>query len=570
MNNTRPLLFAALFFLGFALYQNWQQDYGSQQATAAETAAPGQKTDASNDSVPTLDDAPMDAPRQHVAKAAEKPADKPSERSKKTQEARHGRLVEVNNGVLKLKIDTLGAGIKYAELLDYPVDKGADSNVVLMNDVKGNRYYAQSGLVSNGPAPDHREVFTTPAEKVDASKEAVEIPFTWEKDGIKVTKTYRIEPDSYVIKVKQTVENQSGEKWTGYAYQQLQRNNPWENKKSGFTDPGRMSLKGASFYDQEEGYTKVPFSDMKENAEDGEKAVEATVNKGWIAMVQHYFLSSIIDDKEPLKVQARYLPDSLTPYLIRFLTPTKTVPAGQSEDFEATLFVGPKLQKVLPTVAEGLELTVDYGIFTVIAKPLFAVLSFIYSFVLNWGWSIVILTILIKLAFFKLTESQYKSMARMRKLQPRIQTLKERHKGNRQRFNEEMMKLYQKEKVNPLGGCLPMLVQIPVFIALYWVLLESVELRQAPFFLWLQDLSSPDPYFILPAINAAAMYMTQRLSPTPGMDPMQQKVMKFMPIGFSIMFAFFQSGLVLYWAVNSSLSLLQQWVITKRIEKQAN
>ena len=204
--------------------------------------------------------------------------------------------------------------------------------------------------------------------------------------------------------------------------------------------------------------------------------------------------------------------------------------------------------------------------FTVISKPLFWVLNKIHSVVGNWGWSIIFLTILIKLLFFKLTEKQYNSMARMRKLQPRIKTLKERHKDNKQKFNEEMMGLYKKEKVNPMGGCLPMLVQIPVFIALYWVLQESVELRQAPFMLWLQNLSEPDPYFILPAINAAAMYMTQKLSPTPGMDPMQAKIMKFMPIGFSVMFAFFQSGLVLYWAVNSSLSLLQQWVITKRID----
>ncbi len=565
MNNTRPFLFAALFFLGFALYQNWQQDYGTSSSGSNNQSQPSSVKENKDLSVPQVGDAPQVGQEPEYTKK-ELPRNSDFSGEEGGQSPTH--LVEVNNGVLTLRIDTRGAGIKYAELLHYPATKGATENVVLMDDSEKNRYYAQGGLVSSSPAADHRQLFKTSADKVDATKKAVEIPFVWEKDGIKVTKTYHIEPDSYVIKVHQTVENHSGQPWTGYAYQQLQRNNPWEGKKSGFTDPARMSLKGAAFYDADEGYTKVPFTDMKDFLEEGEKPVEAVVNKGWIAMVQHYFLSSFIDDKEPLKVQTRYLPDSPTPYLIRFLTPAKTIESGQSHDFEATLFIGPKLQKLLPTVAQGLELTVDYGIFTVIAKPLFAVLSFIYSFVLNWGWSIVILTILIKLAFFKLTESQYKSMARMRKLQPRIQTLKERYKGNRQRFNEEMMKLYQKEKVNPLGGCLPMLVQIPVFIALYWVLLESVELRQAPFILWLQDLSSPDPYYILPAINAAAMYMTQRLSPTPGMDPMQQKIMKFMPLAFSFMFAFFQSGLVLYWAVNSSLSLLQQWIITKRVEKQ--
>ncbi len=563
MNNTRPFLFAALFFLGFAIYQNWQQDYGTAVSGNPEHIKSSAQEPLEKDIVPGVDQAPLVSQAENGVQTGEE-----TPRQVVVLEDKNGQLVTVNNGVLKLKIDTRGASVKYAELLQYPVTKGASENVMLMNDIPGHHYYAQGGLISATVSVDHRQFFDTPAESVDARQKAVDIPFVWEKNGLRVTKTYHIEPNSYVIRVSQKVENQTGEPWTGYAYQQLQRNNPWIDNKGSFTDPARMSFKGASFYDAEDGYTKVGFDDIKEAAEEGDPPLDITVNKGWIAMVQHYFLSSFVYDKEPLKIQTRYVPDSPTPYLIRFLTPNKTAQSGESLQFDTIFYVGPKLQDVLPKVAEGLDLTVDYGVFTVIAKPLFWVLSFIHSFVGNWGWAIVLLTILIKLAFFKLTESQYKSMARMRKLQPRIQTLKERYKDNRQRFNEEMMKLYQKEKVNPLGGCLPMLVQIPVFIALYWVLLESVELRQAPFILWLQDLSSPDPYFILPAINAAAMYMTQRLSPMPGMDPMQQKIMKIMPLAFSFMFAFFQSGLVLYWAVNSCLSLLQQWVITRRIEQQ--
>ncbi len=242
-----------------------------------------------------------------------------------------------------------------------------------------------------------------------------------------------------------------------------------------------------------------------------------------------------------------------------------SVPAGQTHKFESTLYVGPKIQDELAGIAPGLDLTVNYGIFTVFSAPLFWLLSKIHDFVGNWGWAIVILTILIKLAFFKLTEAQYRSMARMRKLQPRIEKLKERYGDDRQAMSQAMMKMYKEEKVNPLGGCLPILVQIPIFIALYWVLLESVELRQAPFILWITNLSVRDPYFILPILNAAFMLATQRLTPMVGMDPLQQKMMQAMPVVFAVMFAFFPAGLVLYWATNAGLSLAQQWYITRKI-----
>ena len=293
-----------------------------------------------------------------------------------------------------------------------------------------------------------------------------------------------------------------------------------------------------------------------------------SVTGGWLSMVQHYFFTAWIPPETETNSYSTeiYSPEGFPRYIARAVSPTVDVAAGASHEFDSRLYVGPKLQDDLEEVAPGLVYTVNYGIFTVFSKPLFWLLSNIHKVVNNWGWAIVLLTVLIKLLFFKLTEAQYRSMARMRKLQPRIEQLKERYGDDRQRMSQAMMEMYKTEKVNPLGGCLPILVQIPIFIALYWVLLESVELRQAPFILWIDNLTARDPYFVLPVLNAAFMMMTQRLTPTAGMDPMQRKIMQFMPIGFSVMFAFFPAGLVLYWATNAGLSLAQQWYITRKID----
>jgi YidC/Oxa1 family membrane protein insertase len=284
-------------------------------------------------------------------------------------------------------------------------------------------------------------------------------------------------------------------------------------------------------------------------------------------MIQHYFFAAWIPPgEEQTQYSARTLPAAPWPRHIAVgVSPVRQVAPDESTVFSSRLYLGPKLQDNLAEIAPGLEHTVNYGIFTVFSKPLFWLLSKIHAVVGNWGWAIVILTVFIKAAFFKLTEAQYRSTARMRKLQPRIEQLKERYGDDRQRMSQAMMELYKKERVNPLGGCLPILVQIPIFIALYWVLLESVELRQAPFILWIDNLSVRDPYFILPLLNAAFMFATQRLTPMVGMDPLQQKMMTAMPIVFSIMFAFFPAGLVLYWATNAGLSLAQQYYITRKI-----
>ena len=557
MNNPKNLLLIALFFLGFLLYSQWQLDYGPK--TEAE------QTPMQNSLATQLDDSNIN--RSNAETSADIPqvasiqatAELQPQQSAKQRSS--GQIITVTTNVLKLEIDTLGGSVVYAELLKYPVKKHSKDNIILLNRNTGTNYYAQSGLLSAQQSFVHTDIYNTEKSSYDVTTGEADIPLTIEKNGVKVTKTYHVSADDYLITLTDTINNQSMTSWQGQQYKQLQRTNPWLNKEPSFNDPSRISFKGAAYFEPEEGLTQLDFADFDEDK------INVTVNsKAWISMVQHYFFSSFILLDEKSDIISKHLPNSETPYLIRATSGFSTVTPGTTADIKTQLYIGPKIQEKLPKIAKGLDLTVDYGMFTAISKPLFWVLNHIHNIVQNWGWSIILLTILIKLLFFKLTEKQYNSMARMRKLQPRIKTLKERHKDNKQKFNEEMMGLYKKEKVNPMGGCLPMLIQIPVFISLYWVLQESVELRQAPFMLWLQDLSSPDPFYILPAINAAAMYFTQKLSPTPGMDPMQAKIMKFMPLGFSIMFAFFPSGLVLYWAVNSSLSLLQQWIITKRID----
>ncbi|VAW38998.1 Inner membrane protein translocase and chaperone YidC, long form [hydrothermal vent metagenome] len=562
MNNPKNMLLIALFFLGFLLYMEWQQDYGpasvvnSPDNSVINSTISQAQTDDIDNVITTSQQQKTAADVPTVSTVPDLEPAQPEQTTRTTDS-----IITITTNVLKLKIDTMGGSMVYAELLKYPVSKKSSENIILFNQEPQTAYFAQSGLLSPQQRFVHTDLYTAEQASYEISSGFVDIPLSIEKNGIRVTKTYRIEADSYLIELTDQIQNNTGTIWQGQQYRQLQRTNPWLNNTPSFNDPSRMSFKGAAYFEPNEGFTQLDFSDFAED-----KINLSFQQEGWIAMLELYFFTSFITKDAKTDIVSKYLPNSQTPYLIRATSDFATAQAGGNTSISTQLYIGPKIQDQLPLISKGLDLTVDYGIFTVISKPLFWILNKIHSVVGNWGWSIIFLTILIKLLFFKLTEKQYNSMARMRKLQPRIKTLKERHKDNKKKFNEEMMGLYKKEKVNPMGGCLPMLVQIPVFIALYWVLIESVELRQAPFMLWLQDLSSPDPFFILPAINAAAMYMTQKLSPTPGMDPMQAKIMKFMPIGFSVLFAFFHSGLVLYWAVNSSLSLLQQWTITKKID----
>ena len=563
MGNLRPVLIVGLAFLGYMIWVQWQKDYGPalqapqkqvQTDTPAVPATPAERSVSAVDLPEPVDRQTSQLSGNDTANTAAATGEHP--------------VISVITDVLDVEIDLTGGTAVSAYLLNYPVRQKEPENKVRLLTPRGDELFiAQSGLLSHQEAPNHTSQYRSEVMEYELSEGATElrVPMTWVSDkGVQVTKTYVFRPGEYEVRVLHEVNNKSGESWSGSRYDQLQRSVPGDQDSPGFTNPGRYSFVGIGFYNPEDKFDKVDFDDVAEDP------YKKTSKGGWLAMIQHYFFTAWIP---PAEEEATFSTQAITGdgwprYVARVVSPVRELAAGESTEFASRLYLGPKLQDEIPKIAPGLEYTVNYGIFTVFSKPLFWLLEHIHNVVGNWGWSIVLLTILIKAAFFKLTEAQYKSTARMRKLQPRIAQLKERYGEDRQRMSQAMMELYKKEKVNPLGGCLPILVQIPIFIALYWVLLESVELRQAPFILWIDNLSVRDPYFILPLLNAGFMFATQRLTPMVGMDPLQQKMMTMMPIVFSIMFAFFPAGLVLYWATNAGLSLAQQYYITRKIAAQ--
>ncbi len=552
MSNTRTLLIAMLALFVFMLWNAWQQDYRQPMAppprVAGEPGAAAPVADVPPPPVGEVPSTPAEPPRQTVAASA-------------------GEEIVVESDVLRLKIDTAGGTLIAADLLAYPesVARGAHPFRLLRRD-DDDWFIVQSGLVSNDVAlPDHNARFTATAASytLDDGAGTLRVPLSWQGDGIRVEKVFIVRRGDYRVTVEQTVYNESDNTVNAARYTQMQRTLRAAANGAGFTNPSAYSYFGAAVYDPEEKFIKLPFDKFRE------QPFSASVKGGWMALIQHYFVAAWLPAAEAVfQYQTEEIGTAPVRYLIRNISTSRAVPVHGAVTFGDAIYLGPKIQDRLAKIAPGLELTVDYGVMTVIAKPLFWLLEHIHSAVGNWGLAIVVLTLLIKLGFFKLTEAQYRSMARMRKLQPRIEALKERYGDDRQKMSQAMMEMYRTEKVNPLGGCLPIVVQIPVFIALYWVLLESVELRQAPFLGWIRDLSARDPYFILPVINGLAMIATQKMTPSPGMDPTQRKIMSALPVVFSVMFAFFPAGLVLYWATNATISLAQQWYITRRIERQ--
>ncbi len=569
MGNLRPALIIGLVLLAYTLWIEWQKDYGPQPVapSAVESTSFAETSSVpSHDSLDATDLPPPPADETSAAMTRHSGTEQDLPLAGKTVEMKGASpFVTVKTDVLNIEIDLIGGTVVSAELLAYPVVlKNPEIKVNLFSRQGGHMFIAQSGLLSQQPAPNHTSKFQSVRQHYElaAGAEEVRVPLSWESpDGLRVTKTFIFKRDRYDIEVRYQLTNNSAATWTGSRYDQLQQSVPGDEDSGGFTNPGRYSFRGIGFYSPEDKFEKVKFKDI------AEEPFKKTFSGGWLAMIQHYFFSAWIPPaNEEVTYSTQEIKTSGWPrYIARGISPPQKIAPGDRGEFSSRLYVGPKLQDRLPEVAPGLEHTVNYGIFTIFSKPLFWLLEKIHNVVGNWGWAIVLLTILVKGAFFKLTEAQYKSMARMRKLQPRIDQLKERYGDDRQRMSQAMMEMYKKEKVNPLGGCLPIVVQIPVFIALYWVLLESVELRQAPFILWIQNLSVKDPYFVLPLLNAGFMFATQRLTPAAGMDPLQRKMMSMMPLVFSVMFAFFPAGLVLYWATNAGLSLAQQYYITRKI-----
>jgi YidC/Oxa1 family membrane protein insertase len=544
MDNPRLILFVALGFVLLLIWQQWQADYGPKSvpptatsSSAEVTQAPAEATD-----VPEAGEPPSgEAPASEIA-------------------APTGQTVEVLTDVLRVQIATQGGVLRQVELLKYPVSVDEpDVPIDLLQSAGQEVFVAQSGLRSaDSPAPDHYASFA--AEQLSyhlgADGDELVVPLTWSDGGIEVTKTYRFRRGEYLVEMEQVLKNGSGEPWSGSQYRQLQRSRPLKKQRFIYTYTGGV------IYSEQTKYDKIKFDEMED------EPLRLELIGGWSAMIEHYFVGAWVPNQEETNLFYSIVSRSASPrlYTLGMRSPARVVAPGESTVFASELFVGPKLQHRLEQIAPGLELTVDYGYLTVIAKPLYWILEWIHRFVGNWGWSIILLTILIKLAFYKLSETSYRSMAKMRNVQPRMQALRERYGDDKQRMNQALMELYKTEKINPLGGCLPILIQIPVFISLYWVLLESVEMRQAPFIFWIQDLSTKDPYYVLPVLMGITMFAQQKLNPAP-IDPVQQKIMMSLPFVFTVFFAFFPAGLVLYWFVNNLLSIAQQWAITKRMEK---
>ena len=482
-----------------------------------------------------------------------------------TPSAAGSRLVTITTDVLEVTIDTYGGDIVRTALLQHRegLDPTSDP-LVILNRSANHTYIAQSGLI--GPDGTDRDgkrpqfIAEQGSYTLTAGEASVVVPLMYRQGDALITKEFVLRRGDYLLDVNYRIANHGSADWRGHFFSQIQRDT-WEPPAGdGF---GMKPYMGAALTTPDENYKKVPFKDLA----DGPFSTEKT--GGWVAMLQHYFISAWVPDQnQQHSYTLRKLGDQDL-YTFGFTSPQTTVAPGSEGAVTASFYVGPKDQRRLAEIAPHLDLTIDYGWLWWVAKPIFALMTFIHSVVGNWGWTIILLTVFIKLVFYKLSATSYRSMAKMRKLQPEMVRLRELYGDDRQKLSQEMMGFYKREKVNPMGGCLPILVQMPVFIALYWVLFESVELRHAPWILWIKDLSVKDPYFVLPVLNGISMYVTTLLQPEPP-DPTQAKVMKIMPVAFSFLFAFFPSGLVLYWTVNSMLSILQQWYITRRIESGKN
>ncbi len=536
MDNQRFILFIILSALILMLWSAWE----AENRTSTDAAR------ATNTTATPLPSTPP-------AAAARTPDTKTLERAER---------INVTTDLLDIQIDTMGGDIRVADLLKHPVALDQPKKPFrLLNDTDSDLYIAQSGLLARDTAlPNHRTRYSSEASKYQLvpGTDVLEVRLNWSgSDGLKVSKIYTFRRNDYVVDVRYEASNNGRKLRELYLYTQFLRHH---------IDPGTSlttlpTYTGGVVYTPDKKYEKIDFEQMRK------KSLARDADGGWIAMLQHYFVGAWLPaakDRVQYYTDAQGNDNFAVGY--KTLNPVTAAP-GEKATLKTQLYIGPKEQHRLEKAAEGLVLTVDYGWLTLIASPLFWLLEWFHKLVNNWGWSIILLTLLIKLVFYPLSVASYRSMAQMKKLQPRMQQLKERYKDDRQKFQQAMMEIYKTEKINPLGGCLPIVIQIPVFIALYWVLLESVELRLAPWALWIKDLSSPDPYFVLPILMGATMLAQQWLNPQP-LEDLQKKIMYALPVVFTFMFLFFPSGLVLYWVVQNILSIAQQWQITRAVESK--
>jgi YidC/Oxa1 family membrane protein insertase len=556
----RVLLWVGLGFLLYLNAQAWMKHYSPvvQETPAASSTA-------ATPAVSPADGLSAELPKVsgEAAPAAAAPATSVPD-SVAGQVAATGK-VRIRTDVLDVDASLAGAELTRADILQYPKHKDDPNTPVRLfsTDSPDTQFLFQSGLTTgeNGRSePNHKAIFTSAAAdyRLADGADVLEVPFAWSDGaGLAVTKTFVFRRGSYRVELRYQVTNGGDAPVKLASYAQFLRHSLGHERS--MWDPETYAFRGPAYFDGK-AYQKLDIEDTDD------QALSLSVTDGWVAAMQHHFVAAIVPAaKQAYQFELRV---EDMDYLLRAVGPAHAVPAGGSAEFAETLFVGPKLQEQLETTGPRLELTADYGMLTILAQPLFKLLSWIYSFVGNWGWTIIIVTFLIKLVFYKLSETSGRSMAKMKTIAPRLKTLQERFKDDRQAQATAMMELYKKEKINPVAGCLPILVQIPFFLAFYWVLLESVEMRQAPFMGWIQDLSSRDPYFVLPVLMGVAMFAQYKLNPTPP-DPVQAKVFAFMPVIMTFMFMWFPAGLVLYWLTNTVLSIAQQWKINRVVEAEA-
>ncbi|AKU63130.1 MULTISPECIES: membrane protein insertase YidC [Aggregatibacter] len=535
MDSRRGLLVIALLFMSFIVYQQWQLDYHTPKPVVTEQA----KT--------AVSDVPSSANSNANAVVNE------------TQTK--GNVITLENDVFRLQINTVGGDVVGSELLKYDAELDSKTPFVLLQNTPQHTYVAQSGLIGKDgiDTKSGRAVYQVEGSsfKLAEGQNELVVPFTFQRDGVTYRKVFVLKRGQYDVAVNYEINNQSDKAIEVEPYGQL--------RHSLVDSSGSVAMPtytGGAYSSSETNYKKYSFSDM-ENAN-----LSINTKAGWVAILQHYFVSAWIPNQDADN-QLYTLTDKANNIgSIGYRGPVTVIQPNSTETLTSKLWTGPKLQNEMGEVANHLDLTVDYGWAWFIAKPLFWLLTFIQKLVHNWGLAIICVTLVVKAILYPLTKAQYTSMAKMRMLQPKLQEMRERFGEDRQRMSQEMMKLYKDEKVNPLGGCLPLLLQMPIFIALYWTFMEAVELRHAPFFGWIQDLSAQDPYYILPILMGASMFLLQKMSPTPVADPMQQKIMNFMPLIFMVFFLWFPAGLVLYWLVSNLITIIQQQLIYRGLEKK--